>query len=198
MEGSRSFDRWQASRLRSDRDPRSLESVHAYVILDNTGFSEFSAHFPHIFRTFPRFSHIFRTLSEKKLSFPHTVLKFWYKYRFVLRVTELTIGFTFEPPPPFGGFTFLPFTIRSYVRVAPPAIPALYGAFRPRVVTKFSNFFVVAVKNTFPHYQILGRGRGKKDISKQRFFKSGKWGFTRECSLHFDFTRGTCFLQLDP
>jgi len=51
-QGSRTFDRWQASRLRSDRDPRSVESVHAFVILDNTGFPEISAHFSHIFLTF--------------------------------------------------------------------------------------------------------------------------------------------------
>jgi len=32
--------------------------------------------------------HIIRTLSVKILSFPYTVLKIWYKNRFVLRVTE--------------------------------------------------------------------------------------------------------------
>ena len=94
------FERWQASRLRSERVPRSLESVHAYMILDNTGFPEISVHFPHIFSYFPIFPHSLRKFSEKILSFPHTVLKFQYKNRFVLHGTALTFGFTFESRSP--------------------------------------------------------------------------------------------------
>jgi len=100
MEGTWNVERWQASRLRSERVPRSLESVHAYMILDNTGFSEISVHFPHIFSYFPIFPHSLRKFSEKILSFPHTVLKFQYKNRFVLHGTALTFGFTFESRPP--------------------------------------------------------------------------------------------------
>ena len=51
-------------------------------------FRTFSAHFPgfsHIFRTFSVVSAIFRTFPEKILSYPQTVLKFWYKNRFVSR-----------------------------------------------------------------------------------------------------------------
>ena len=43
---------------------------------------------------------------------------------------------------------------------------------------------MVALKNTFG-------SRGKKDISKQLFFKSGKLGSLPASSLRVDFTRGT-------
>ena len=70
------------------------------MILDNTGFPEISVHFPHIFSYFPMFPHSLRKFSGKILSFPHTVLRFQYKNRFVLHGTALTFGFTFESRPP--------------------------------------------------------------------------------------------------
>ena len=55
------------------------------------GGPEISAHFPYIFRTLSVVSAIFRTFPEIFLSYPHTVLKLWYKNRFVSR------------KPPHGG-----------------------------------------------------------------------------------------------
>ena len=88
------MERPRASKTRSERceRPPTLHSVAVYCVLKR--FSEISEHFPgfsHIFRTFSVVSAIFRTFPEIFLSYPHTVLKLWYKNRFVSR------------KPPHGG-----------------------------------------------------------------------------------------------
>ena len=91
-QGTGNVERPRASNIRSERceRPPTLHSVAVYCVLER-----FSAHFPHISAHFPGFSHflrtfsvvsaIFRTFPEKILSYPQTVLKFWYKNRFVSR-----------------------------------------------------------------------------------------------------------------
>ena len=65
--------------VRSDRRPFMRMRMNGLGIFRDS--LTFFAHFP-------IFPHIFRTFSVKILSFPLTVLKFWDKNRFVLRVTE--------------------------------------------------------------------------------------------------------------
>ena len=90
-------------------------------------FRTFSAHFPgfsHIFRTFSVVFAIFRTFPEKILSYPHTVLKFWYKNRFVSRkppAAHVPRAERQERHPP-------PVTFRTHVPAEENTFPTLYDS----------------------------------------------------------------------
>ena len=105
-------------------------------------FRIFSAHFPgfsHIFRTFSVVSAIFRTFPEKILSYPHTVLKFWYKNIFVSRkppAAHVPRAERQERHPP-------PVTFRTDVPAEEKTFPTFYDW--ERAVVRGQMMFVVFI-----------------------------------------------------